>query len=461
MDDSEIAVVFPHREINGNFALPGQVYSSVGEDEVDSSRVMLPPGLDETDSSPSSALTCPAGLPKNRGTGKTGNDNEDDGYCSQDQMHTARMVSTTFERLANAKRHTESTFNNNLSPPLYPSSSEDATGKVIGVSMPPNYVVRSNERRTTFRPNGNGSSSILDNTESACTVQLAEIPSRNSLEHNRSNVNAHLSRRTAPSDKTLEYELKDNHAHNHCANINRNDNQHSLVGLRRSLDHGTTQSCDEAGALPPSRKRKNRDDDDDDGGPDMISPTLAEPDTKRMRGANLIPSQQVQAPPARYQPGGPGNSYDIQGQANWVVQAPKDCTFHIYQTQGSSGGHVKQHPVEWAGVNIQQVTDDGLKAVFEASAKAISQATSWKRFARMLPVSRSPSLEQELRTLDSCRGTPLEKARAVLLRWWREECSCGYDDNIKAKLKEGLEDCGLKRMARDLDRICKKSGGSQ
>merc|ERR1712002_501203 len=53
----------------------------------------------------------------------------------------------------------------------------------LGVRMPPSYIVRSNEQRTTFRPNLNEITSGLCDDDAG--VYVAEIPSRDSLVDNR------------------------------------------------------------------------------------------------------------------------------------------------------------------------------------------------------------------------------------------------------------------------------------
>ncbi|XP_011668495.2 uncharacterized protein LOC576011 isoform X2 [Strongylocentrotus purpuratus] len=447
MDDSGCDVVLQRNEINGNFAIPRHLCQPFGEDEVDSSRVMIPLGEDESDGSPSKTLPCSIIADLDR-LGKAKNDNDDEGYHSQESEK---------HRFVSIQRDEESALNNNICPSLDPSLSGDATGKVLGVSMPPNYIIRSNQRRTSFSPNENGSSQQLDNAGSHVGVQVRAIPSRLSLEDSKAkNINTPYSPRSDSvlNNTSVECYRKDASSEN----VNENANQRTLSGLKRKCEDETPRPLDEAGVSISPRKRKERD--EDDGGDDdgMITPTCmsAEPDTKRMRTVDAIPRQYPQAPLMRQQPR-MRNSYDIQGQANWVVEQPRDCTFHIYQPQGSSsGGPPKQHPVEWAGMNIHQVQDEDLKAAFEASSKAISVAINWKRFARMLPVSRSPSLEKELSSLESCSGSAQDKAMAVLLRWWREENGCRCDDDVKDRLREGLGDCGLKRVVKDLDRIFKK-----
>nr|XP_054752258.1 uncharacterized protein LOC129257859 [Lytechinus pictus] len=449
MDDAG-DVVFQQNEINGNYAIPHHPCQSYGEDEVDSSRVLLPRCEDEADGTSLKTLSCPI-ISNHDRQGKTRND-DDDGYCSQDQMH-ALITDSEKHRFATVPEDEESALNNNIFSSLDPNFPGDATGKVLGVTMPPNYIVRSNERRTSFSPNKNvNCQQRLDNARSHVGVQVRAMGSRLSLEDSEP-------KNTNTSYLPYSESVVNDSLVKRCRKVTSPGSgydQKTSRGLKRKCDDEAVEPSDEAGVSLSPRKRKERD--EDDGGGDMTSTSSAEPDTKKLRTASVVPRQYPQAPQMRQEPR-LKNSYDIQGQANWVVEQPQHCTFHIYQHQGSSsGGPPQQHPVEWAGMNIRQVQDEDLKAAFEASSKAISVAFTWKRFARKLPVSRSPSLEKELSSLESCAGSNQDKAMAVLLRWWREENGCRCDDEVKARLREGLEDCGLKRVVKDLDRIFKKGG---
>lgn len=285
MDDSGCDVVLQRNEINGNFAIPRQLCQPYGEDEVDSSRVMIPLGEDESDGSPSKTLPCSiiADLDLDR-LGKAKNDNDDEGYYSQElEKH----------RFASIQRDEESTLNNNICPSLDPSLSGDANGKVLGVSMPPNYIIRSNQRRTSFSPNENRSSQQLDNAGSHVGVQVRAIPSRLSLEDSKAkNLNTPYSPRSDSvlNRTSVECYRKDTSSEN----VSENSNQRTLRGLKRKCEDEAPRPLGEAGVSISPRKRKERD--EDDGGDDdgMITPMSAEPDTKRMRTADAVPRQYSQ-----------------------------------------------------------------------------------------------------------------------------------------------------------------------
>ena len=287
MDDSEVAVMYPSKEINGNLTPPSEsnLGSPVGEDEVDSPRIspriFLPPVLDEMDSSSRSIVASTADIIDKDSGGKHRNDNDDDGYYSQDQMQPiGNMLQSP--GVSYCRSHRDSILNNNLANLSHMSPSlQDATGKVLSVSMPPSYIVRSNEQRTTFRPNLNEISSINSHDDDA-GVYVAELPSRHALVDNRTE-GVVSPQRTLPCSNARHAERGgrqseparglDNHE---SAAINA-PRRSSVRPGPAAVEAGTNRS-------PPNRKRKGRDDED---GNDGMKQGPSEPDTKRMRGEDI------------------------------------------------------------------------------------------------------------------------------------------------------------------------------
>ncbi|XP_072181158.1 uncharacterized protein [Diadema setosum] len=445
MDDSErFPCLYRNTEINGNEPTPGQ--SEFVDDNFQES-----PGFDDTDSSSPKVLSPVPDIIDRVAMVSSQNDNDDAGYYSQDP----KEMPSLYPEVTNANRNQQSILNNNLRPLNCRGSV--SSGKVYGVSMPPNYIVNSNSRRTSFGPSSDKNSLDVVNSQRDKEIVLRKIPSPTSPERGQ-NENGSFLPELSSRNNQISAKRKLEYIESECQS-SRSSGAQSATGsfAKQTCDNDKPSSED---ATSGTKKRKRRDGDDESDGNADSTTDMVEPDNKRMRGAELLPRQPSHPPapqgcmvqgPARSRPNGSNNQYEIQGQNNWVVESPQHCTFHIYQSQGSEAKG--QHPVEWAGISIHEVNDAALKNALQEVAKVISQAGNWKRFARILPVTRSPSLEQDLRGLEACPASPRDKALTVLLRWWREECGCSLGGEVKEKLRGALEDCRLVRMARSLDKL--------
>ncbi|XP_072051403.1 uncharacterized protein [Amphiura filiformis] len=190
------------------------------------------------------------------------------------------------------------------------------------------------------------------------------------------------------------------------------------------------------------------------------------------------PAEEVEPPPGPTQ-------YQVGGENNMVVHAPKGCTFNIYQnrSQHSDGGHghvdrgdgggdcngncggnqsrrmnQKQHAIEWATGGTNE-TDSGSHpdrtatsvptAMFRDMSKSIGR--KWKFLARQLPMVEYGLLESELKELDACSGNDMDKSLAVLTKWWKENPDSWDAEKMKRQLEDALRECHLVRLARNID----------